>query len=233
MTAPKPLNVLLIEDDEASTDALARYLSRHGVTVLTAATLAEGRRKIEDDRPDLLVLDLGLPDGDGIQFVADLRRNSEIPVVVVSGRTEDVDRIMALEMGADDYVVKPVNPRELLARISAVHKRAGGALRPSGKMLDVIAFGDFKLDMDRRRLEGASLGLVDLTAGEFDILVLLAQNPGRPLSRETILSTTRARNLGVFDRSVDNLIARLRRKIGEPRHIETVRGVGYRFIENP
>lgn len=200
------MNILLIDDDKAASEALTRYLKGQSYQVRTAPTLAEGRAVLKQDWPELIVLDLGLPDGDGIGFVTEMRASSNVPVIIVSGRSEDVDRIMGIELGADDYLVKPVNPRELRARIAAVARRAeAGQNADVGTGAGLLNFGAFTLDPERRRLEHAERGLVDLTSGEFDLLAVFAARPGRPLSRETILDQTRGRSLRVFDRGVGNV----------------------------
>jgi two-component system OmpR family response regulator len=231
-------HLLVVDDDREIRDLLTRFLRQHGFRVTAAA---DGRRMHEalaDGRFDLVVLDLMLPGEDGLSLCRRLRAESDLPVIMLTAMGEETDRIVGLELGADDYVAKPFNPRELLARIRAVLRRPRGASGPgtgtAGEEAGaVLAFDGWRLDVARRELRRADGTLVTLTAGEFDLLLALAERPGRVLSRDQLLDLTRGREAQPFDRSVDVQLSRLRRKIEddpkEPRLIKTVRGGGYVF----
>jgi two-component system OmpR family response regulator len=231
-------HLLVVDDDREIRDLLTRFLRQHGFRVTAAA---DGRRMHEalaDGRFDLVVLDLMLPGEDGLSLCRRLRAESDLPVIMLTAMGEETDRIVGLELGADDYLAKPFNPRELLARIRAVLRRPRGAAGPgtgaAGEEAGaVLAFDGWRLDVGRRELRRADGTLVTLTAGEFDLLLALAERPGRVLSRDQLLDLTRGREAQPFDRSVDVQLSRLRRKIEddprEPRLIKTVRGGGYVF----
>lgn len=192
------------------------------------------QRAIEQGRFDLVVLDLMLPGEDGLSLCRRLRGDSELPIIMLTALGEETDRIVGLEVGADDYLAKPFNPRELLARIKAVLRRTGRAPRPSeATAAAVLRFEGWSLDVARRELRAPDGELVDLTAGEFDLLVCLAEHPQRVLNRDQLLDLTRGRDAAPFDRSIDIQISRLRRKLEDdpkqPRIVKTVRGGGYVF----
>jgi len=236
--APMP-HILVVDDDREIRDLLAKFLSRNGCRVTTAADGKEMRRALADWRIDLVVLDLMLPGDDGLALCRKLRANSVLPVIMLTAMREDIDRIVGLEVGADDYLPKPFNPRELLARIRAVLRRAGAAAaRPlTGSDEEVstplLCFGGWRLDPQGRRLTDCRGADIDLTGGEFDLLLAFAERPGRVLSREQLLDLTRGREVAPFDRSIDSQVCRLRRKIetdpSRPALIKTVRGGGYVF----
>lgn len=227
-------HILIVDDDREIRDLLGRFLTKHGYRVSTARDGKEMRRVLADWRIDLIVLDLMLPGEDGLSLCRQLRANSLIPIIMLTAMGEETDRIIGLEMGADDYLPKPFNPRELLARVKAVLRRArsepasdrtrGGA---------IMIFADWKIDLARRRLISPEDIVVDLTPGEFDLLVAFADHPQRVLSRDQLLDLARGRAAAPFDRSVDVQVSRLRRKIEtdpmEPELIKTVRGGGYLF----
>jgi len=232
MEASTP-HLLIVDDDREIRDLLGRFLKGHGFRVTAAA---DGRAMFEalsGGRFDLVVLDLMLPGEDGLSLCRRLRSESELPVIMLTAMGEATDRIVGLEVGADDYLAKPFNPRELLARVRAVLRRAGAPSRPGEAPGDAITFDGWRLDLSRRELRRPDGALVPLTAGEFDLLVVLAERPGRVLSREQLLDLTRGREAQPFDRSVDVQLSRLRRKIEadpkEPAIIKTVRGGGYVF----
>ena len=233
-TAGAPGHVLVVDDDREIRDLLGRFLSKHGYRVTAVADGKEMRRALTDWKIDLIILDLMLPGEDGLSLCRDLRAKSPIPIIMLTMMGEETDRIVGLEMGADDYLPKPFNPRELLARMKSVLRRARSAPAdmPTGRS-DILYFADWKLDIGRRRLESRRGLLVDLSSGEFDLLVALAEHPQRVLNRDQLLDLTHGRAEVPFDRSIDMQISRLRRKIEAnrtlPELIKTVRGGGYLF----
>jgi len=225
-------HILVVDDDREIRDLLARFLAKHNYRVSVAADGRAMRAALADRRIDLVVLDLMLPGEDGLALCRWLRGQSDLPVIMLTAMGEDIDRIVGLEVGADDYLPKPFNPRELLARIKAVLRRAGGASRPAADR-GALRFAGWRLEPAGRRLTAPDGGLVELTAGEFELLVALAERPQRVLSREQLLDLTRGRDAAPFDRSIDVQISRLRHKIEtdptRPALIKTVRGGGYVF----
>ena len=227
-------HILVVDDDREIRDLLARFLRKHGFRVETAADGKAMFQALSAGRFDLAVLDLMLPGEDGLSLCRRVRAESDLPIVMLTAIGEDTDRIVGLEMGADDYLAKPFNPRELLARIRAVLRRAPNMRRHvEGDPSRIFAFQGWALDAGRRSLHAPDGVLVDLTGGEFDLLLALVEHPGRVLNRDQLLDLTRGREAGPFDRSVDVQISRLRRKIEEdpkqPALIKTVRGGGYVF----
>ncbi|MBP6749497.1 MAG: response regulator [Xanthomonadaceae bacterium] len=226
--------VLVVDDDEEIGDLLRRYLSGQGLRVELYADAASLRRRMEGAPADLVLLDLGLPDDDGLNVIRDLRRWN-VPVIIVSGRGESVERIVGLELGADDYVTKPFDLRELLARIRSVLRRSSGE-RPDSERMSAAApfeFEGFRLEPEARRLTYADGREVALTTGEFELLHALLQRPNLVLSRDQLMNTVHGRDAGPYDRAIDVQIGRLRRKIetdpANPRLIKSVRGAGYLF----
>ena len=223
-----PTRVLLIDDDEALGRLLTEYLGQFGFTVKTAAHPQEGLRLLQAGAPDILVLDVMLPGMDGFAVCRKVRETSRVPIVMLTARGGVMDRIVGLELGADDYLPKPFEPRELVARLQAVLRR-GAAPEPS----ETARVGPLEISWEARtvRLSGRPL---ELTAAEFELLALFVRNPQRALSRDRILEVTRGLDWEAFDRSVDVLVSRLRQKLGDdprqPTFIKTVRGHGYRFI---
>lgn len=230
------MHILAVDDDEPIRELLTSYLTSEGYRVTAAADAAGARRVIAADPIDLMVLDLRLPDDDGLNLVRELRKESKLPVIILSSKDQDVDRIIGLELGADDYLTKPFNPRELLARIKAVLRRAvaeAPAPRSVDELRAVVQFANWELDMTAQRLRSADGRDVDLTKAEYGLLAAFVKRPQRVLTRDQLLDLTRADGAEVFDRSIDVLILRLRRKIEtnpkEPRIIKTERGAGYVF----
>ncbi|CUJ28446.1 Transcriptional regulatory protein OmpR [Achromobacter xylosoxidans] len=224
--------LLVVDDDPALRQLLADYLNRHGYDTLLAPDASDLPSRITRYAPDLLVLDRMLPGGDGADACRRLREQGEdIPVILLTARDEAVDRIIGLEAGADDYVGKPFDPRELLARIEAVLRRKRG---PSALTKDApVAFGPFLFDPSTRQLSRDGT-VVKLTGGEINLLEALVRNAGKPLSRERLLALARDDDAGERnDRAIDIAILRLRRVIEDdpkqPRWIQTVWGIGYRF----
>jgi DNA-binding response OmpR family regulator len=226
------MRTVLVVDDEAKIVQLARdYLEHAGFTVLTAA---DGRTAVEIARrqhPDLVVLDIGLPGIDGLEVTRDLRRDSTIPIVMLTARDDELDKLLGLELGADDYLTKPFSPRELVARVKAVLRRSEQRAQPS----DLIRADDVVLDVPRMRAEVGGR-VVDLTTTEFRLLATLAASPGRIFTRSQLLDALRGIAFESYERAIDSHIKNLRRKIEpdprEPRYVLTVYGVGYRFADD-
>ena len=235
----RPDHILIVDDDGEIRTLLGRYLEKNG---LRTTAVADGRamwQALDRAAFDLIVLDLMLPGDDGLTLCRTLRTRSDIPVIMLTARGEETDRIVGLEMGADDYLPKPFNPRELVARIKAVLRRAD---RPSGGLAggsmpqdqgEILIFAGWRLDIGARRLTTPDGVLVPLSAGEFGLLAAFASHPQRVLSRDHLLDLARGREAQPFDRSIDVQVSRLRRKIeedpGNPQLISTVRGGGYMF----
>jgi two-component system OmpR family response regulator len=228
-------HILVVDDDREIRDLLSRFLRKHGFRVAAAAEGREMRKTLETGRFDLIVLDLMMPGEDGLALCRWVRATSQVPVIMLTAVGEDTDRIIGLEMGADDYIAKPFNPRELLARIRAVLRRAEG-LPTAEARKGVFEFEGWKLDTDRRELYRPDGELVPLTSGEYDLLLALVERAQRVLTRDQLLDLTRGRDTIPFDRSIDVQISRLRRKIEddprEPVRIKTVRGGGYVFASD-
>ncbi len=210
---------------------VADYLRGHGMAVAVAPSLSEGRLRLQEELPEALLLDLMLPDGDGLDFARELRadgRTRRLPLLMLTARGEPMDRIVGLELGADDYLPKPFEPRELLARIKALLRRAA----PVEGEAEVLRFGRLEIDLASHvaRLDGQTC---DLTAHQFELLTVLARAAGRVLSRDQIMDTLRGHPLEAFDRSIDVHISRIRAAIEDdaknPKRVLTVRGSGYLF----
>jgi len=221
------IKVLLIEDDERLAQLTSRYLESHGVLVTIAGDGIEGQAEALRRQYDCIVLDLMLPGRDGIEITRQLRTRTDVPILMVTARGEEQDRVLGLEVGADDYVTKPFSPRELLARVRATVRRVRGQAGPAQQTLQV---GGLVLDPGKMTvvLDGRP---IEVTAYEFSILRALAQRPGRVLSREQLLDLAKGSAELSFDRSIDVHVSRLRAKLGDdsrsPRLLKTVRGVGY------
>ncbi|HEX2886505.1 response regulator [Vineibacter terrae] len=228
-------HVLAVDDDPAIRNMIADYLGEHHFRVSTAASGREMARALKASPVDLVILDVQLDDEDGLELVRDLRARSSLPIIVLSGhRRDEVDRVIGLELGADDYLTKPVSLRELLARIRAALRRADAApkVRPDDRRVR-YRFAGWELSLRTRRLTAPSGEAMPLTRGEFNLLVAFLEAPQRVLSREQLLAASRVHDADVFDRSIDVQILRLRRKLepnpSEPRLIRTERGTGYVF----
>jgi len=230
------MRVLAVDDDETTRELVSAYLTQEGYEVVQAADSASAISAFDRGEVELVVLDLRLLDGDGLGVVRRIRAESEIPIIILSAKDQDVDRIVGLELGADDYLTKPFNPRELLARIKAVSRRTGGGGERAGGSDEIratVRFADWELDLTQQRLRADDGRDVELTKAEFGLLTAFVKRPQRVLSRDQLLELTRIDGAEVFDRSIDVLILRLRRKIEinsrEPRLIRTERGAGYYF----
>jgi two-component system, OmpR family, response regulator RegX3 len=222
--------ILLVEDEESITAPLSEALSREGFDTSVAGTAAGALELAGDLRPDLVLLDVMLPDGSGFDVARELRRESRVPIIMLTARGEEADRVAGLELGADDYVVKPFSARELVARVRAVLRRAAeaGERRPEG----AIAVGEVRLDADRRSttFRGEEL---ELSRKEFDLLRLLMENAGSVVTRERLIDEVWDTNWFGSTKTLDVHVSGLRKKLGDdsnaPRYIHTVRGVGFRF----
>ena len=231
-----PPHVLAIDDDAGMRQLIADYLGEHDLRVTTVATGAAMEKVLAEQAIDVVVLDLRLAGEDGMQLAKKLRETSEVPIIIVSGRKDEADRVMALELGADDYVTKPFGPRELLARVRAVlrrYKTTNEVLPARNEKRRAYRFAGWELNLRTRRLTGPGSQRVELSNGEFSLLEAFCSAPQRVLSREQLLDLSRLHNAEVYDRSIDVQILRLRRKIeanpSQPEYIKTERGAGYIF----
>ena len=221
--------VLVIDDDRKLCGLLSEYLGSVGFEVLTAQSADTGLPLLRSEQPDVVVLDVMLPGMDGFEICRTIRRSSSVPIVMLTARGEVTDRVVGLELGADDYMPKPFEPRELVARIQAI-------LRRGRQGEEVWSFGSLRVDPQRRAayLDDRP---VPLTTAEFDLLELLIRSRGRVLSRGSILDGVKGESWDAFDRSIDVLVSRLRQKLDDdprqPRYVRTVRGAGYAFVGEP
>jgi two-component system, OmpR family, response regulator len=232
MTKMRP-HILLVDDELSIRDPLGRYLERQGYRVTEAADAAAARAGLAGYDIDIVLLDIMMPGEDGLSLTRYMAENGSPPVILLTARSEEADRILGLEMGADDYVVKPFSPRELVARIKAVLRR--GTINGSNAegMGTTYGFAGWRLRTAEQQLFDPQGILVTLSSGEFRLLEALVQRPGQVLTRDQLLDLTRGRMAGPFDRAIDNQISRLRRKIEPdakgPAFIKTIWGGGYRF----
>jgi len=228
------VRTVLVVDDEPEIARLVRdYLERAGFAVATAADGPSALQAARSARPDIVVLDLGLPGMDGLDVARELRRDGELPIIMLTARTEEADRVAGLELGADDYVSKPFSPRELVARVRAVLRRTDSARSPG----DVVRVGD-SLVLDASRMEATVDGRpVELTPTEFALLLHMARQPGRVFTRAQLLDAVHGVAVESYERAIDAHVKNIRRKIEPdphaPRHLLTVFGVGYRVAEPP
>lgn len=224
-------NILVVDDDSEILSLVAKFLRANGFRVRTARNGPEMNESLRHGVIDLIVLDLMLPGRNGLDLCRDLRRTSSIPVIMLTAKGEETDRIIGLEVGADDYLPKPFNPRELLARINAVMRR----IRAQNQTISepgwrAFLFGGWRLDTLKRELANPEGIVVDLSTGEYDLLLAFLEAPQRVLTREFLLDAARNRAIDAFDRSIDVQVSRLRRKLGSAEDlIKTVRGAGYLF----
>ena len=226
-------HVLVVDDDQEIRSLLSKFLGKHEFRVTAAKDGREMRDALKDWKIDLVVLDLMMPGEDGLTLCRWLRGESDVPIIMLTAMGEDVDRIIGLEVGADDYIAKPFNPRELLARIKAVLRRATASAIPVGSgQEEKVVFGDFALDIGTRTLKKGDDD-IPLTTGEYDLLVAFLEHPKRVLNRDQLLDMARGRAAIPFDRAIDVQVGRLRKKIEpdikNPTMIKTVRGGGYMF----
>ena len=228
--------ILIVDDDPRIRDLLRRYLGENGFNVLVSENGEAMKRLWVREHFDVLILDLMMPGEDGLAILKRLRAEKDMtPVIMLTARGEDVDRILGLELGADDYLGKPFNPRELLARIHAVLRRRPRQDAPGAPSMEneVVKFGDFELDLGTRVLKKNG-EIVPLTTGEFAVLKAFARHPRQPLSRDKLMEMARGREYEAFDRSLDVQVSRLRKLLepdpSKPRYLQTVWGLGYVFI---
>ena len=228
------MKTILVVDDEPKIAALARdYLEHAGYAVVVASDGRAALDAVGRARPDLVVLDLGLPELDGLDVTRQIRRDSTLPIVMLTARDDEVDKLLGLELGADDYLTKPFSPRELVARVRAVLRRVDASAGPPGAR-EIIRAGDVSIDVPRMRVDVAGRA-VDLTPTEFQILVALAAQPGRIFTRSQLLDAVHGVAFESYERAIDTHIKNIRRKLEPdprtPRYLLTVYGVGYRFAD--
>lgn len=232
-TLAAPTRLLLVDDEASIREPLCSYLIDQGFAVVAAASAAEARTALAAAPFDLVITDIMMPGEDGLSLTRSLREMMQIPVILLTARTDETERVIGLEIGADDYVVKPFSPRELVARIRAVMRRARPA--PTGEWVaedaDTHMFGDWTLSEGERGLRHSDGRAVALSTGEYQLLLAFVRHPRQVLSRDRLLDLVRGRDADIFDRSIDNLVSRLRRKLDddprEPQWIKTVWGGGY------
>ncbi|MDB5691630.1 MAG: response regulator [Alphaproteobacteria bacterium] len=225
-------HILLVDDARDIRDPLAQYLGKNGLRVTKAADAAEARQVLAAHAIDLVLLDIMMPGEDGLSLAGFIRATSGIPVILLTAKAEETDRIVGLELGADDYVTKPFSPRELLARIKAVLRRSDGAGRPvHAPDAEAYGFGPWVLRTGERELVGGDGVSVPLSTGEYNLLFAFVTHPKRVLTRDQLLDLSQGRELAAFERSIDNHISRLRRKVeadpSDPKLIKTIWGGGY------
>jgi two-component system, OmpR family, response regulator len=230
MSETAPQSLLLVDDEASLREPLAEYLSRQGFGVTQAASAAEARSRLREEAPGLVLLDIMMPGEDGLSLCRHLVESRDIPVILLTAKGEATDRIVGLEIGADDYVVKPFEPRELVARIRSVLRRSSRNGPPPADD-EAFLFEGWSLDPLKRRLTDPEGAVVDLSSAEFRLLVAFLENPRQVLDRDRLLDMVQGREAHLFDRAVDNQISRLRRKIEadtrNPQLIQTVWGGGY------
>jgi len=228
-------HVLVVDDDPRIRQMLTRYFEDEGYAVSAASGGVEMRARLRQENFDIILLDLVLPGGeDGLDLAREIRTQSDIPIMMLTGRDDVVDRIVGIEVGADDYIAKPFHLREVHARLKAIlRRRQPVAKSPESSPDEIIRFEGWQLDIGKRQLLAMGGREVELTTGEFDMLVVFVRHAGRVLGRELLMDLTRGRNLEAYDRTIDAQIARLRKKIEiDPKHpqlIKSIRGVGYVF----
>lgn len=220
-------DILVVDDNEKIVDVLSAYLETEGFEVRTAADGPAAVRAVEERRPDIALLDIMLPGIDGIELTRRFQRDYRLPVILVTAKADEVDRLIGLEIGADDYISKPFSPREVVARVKAVLRRVEGSMAPLGMM----RMGDLALDTERREVRVSEI-VIDLTRTEFDILATMVAHPGRVYTRLQLLEAASGDAFEGYERTIDAHIKNLRKKLGddprEPRYIRTVFGVGYK-----
>lgn len=225
--------ILIIEDERELVKVLTSYLERSGYSVLSTGRGDSGLTMWQQKKPDLILLDLNLPGMDGLDLAREIRKQSQVPIIMVTARIDEIDRLIGLEIGADDYITKPYSPREVVARVKTVLRRAGSG-QYTARMLRAA---DLEIDLDAHTVQRGQTAL-DLTPTEFSLLVTLAQQPGRVFSRSQILQAVQPDSVVFegFERTVDAHIKNLRQKLEanprDPQYIETVFGVGYRFSKS-
>ncbi len=229
----RPDRVLVVEDETATRQLITNYLEKEGFEVSEAATGQACREALRRRSPDVVLLDINLPDGDGLEIAREIRAGSATGLIFVTHRSDEVDRIVGLELGGDDYLTKPINLRELLARVRSVLRRRGAAVAAEEAQRDVVTFDGWMLDFTRRELADSRGNPVRLTRGEFDLLAAVVHAAGRPVARDYLVEVVATGDSDASTRTVDTLVSRLRRKVEEaprePRLIVTVQGIGYKM----
>ena len=224
--------VLIIDDDRKHSELLQAYFKRFGINLVCAYDSVEGFKKLSREEPDLLLLDIMLPGKDGFEICREVRKSSDIPIIMLTARGDVIDRVSGLELGADDYIGKPFEPRELVARVQAILRRS----EKVGLGSSELAFEGLRINTETRAV-WVDDESVDLTSMEYELLLLLAKRPGKKVSRDEILSELRGIDAAILTRSVDIMISRLRQKLGDSvkpaRFIQTVWGRGYSFVGRP
>ena len=227
-----PKKILVVDDEPKISQLVSDYLERAGYIVQIAQDGRTAFSHARTDKPDLIVLDLGLPQMDGLDFTREFRKTSNAPIIMLTARSEETDKLIGLELGADDYITKPFSPRELVARVRVIFRRIDNV---SGSRAEVIRAGDLTLDTQRLSVTADGRDIEDLTPTEFELLAALAAQPGRVFSRAQLLEAIHGVAFESYDRAIDAHIKNIRRKIevrpGEPRSILTVYGVGYKFSD--
>ncbi len=230
MNDTAPVRLLLVDDEAALREPLGEYLSRQGFAVTQASSAAEARSRLREEKPDLVLLDIMMPGEDGLSFCRHLVEAQDVPVIFLTARGEATDRIVGLEIGADDYVVKPFEPRELVARIRSVLRRSARGAAPVTEN-EAFVFEGWTLDPLKRRLTDVEGAVVAISSVEFRLLMAFLEHPRQVLDRDRLLDMVQGREAHLFDRAVDNQVSRLRRKIEvdsrNPQLIQTVCGGGY------
>jgi len=225
-----PQHILIVDDERKLVQGLVGYFRQAGFETLTAYDGRTALEIVQRERPDLILLDLMLPEIDGLEVCRRIRRTSDVPIIMLTARVEEADTLIGLELGADDYIAKPFSPREVVARARALLRRASGALVPTA----TLRGGAVMLDIERRSVQVAGRA-VELTPTEFELLAALMRNAGRPITRTQLLDATQGDAYAGYERTIDAHIKNLRRKIeidpANPEHILTVFGVGYKFNE--
>ena len=229
----KGKQILIVDDDQEIRELLQEYLVRAGFDVLVAANGTDMYQHLQNEYPDLIILDIMMPGDDGFQLCQQVRRNSQIPIIMLTAASDEADRVIGLELGADDYIAKPFSPRELLARIKALLRRAEFR-QPEKEGGRRIRFAEWTLDTLSQHLTHEDGSKLDLTGSDFILLSLFLQNPGQALDRDSISDATRGRETLPMERGIDVQISRLRQKLGDTgknsRIIKTIRGSGYMLI---
>lgn len=231
-------HILIVDDNRELRDGLSRYIRANGYRATAVESAAAARKVVKTSGIDLAVVDVMMPGEDGLSLTRDLRTESALPIIMLTARGEEVDRIIGLEIGADDYMAKPCNPRELIARIAAVLRRARAQGHRTGEFQSQrVRFENWTLDIAQRELVGPNGTALPLSGGEFRLLIAFIERPKMALTRDQLLDLTQGRELDPFDRSIDSAVSRLRRKIESdtrnPRLIKTVWGGGYMFTADP
>ncbi|HET7377411.1 MAG TPA: response regulator transcription factor [Anaerolineae bacterium] len=222
--------ILVVDDELEIVKVVRAYLEQSGFRVLTASDGQQALAVFRREHPDLIVLDLNLPSLDGLAVCRAIRRESDVPIIMLTARVDETDRLIGLEIGADDYIVKPFSPREVVARVRAVLRRAGTTPEPAS----IISIGDLKIDLEKHEVHRQDR-LIDLTPSEFNILHVMAAQPGRAFSRMDLLDAAQGEAYEGYERTIDVHIKNLRQKLGDeprnPLYILTVYGIGYKFSE--